>query len=220
VKPDHFLAGLAQADRDDLYALGRTRRWPPGAELFAEGDRPGAVVILLKGRVKVYSLTEPGTEVVLAIRGPGALLGELSAVDGAPRAASVLALERLEALVVPLPAFTGFLKSHPGAASELLKTVVARLRDADRKRVEFGAYDAVGRVALRLVELAERFGAKADDRIRINLPFTQGELAGWIGASREAVAKALRSLREQGMIETRRKTVSVLDLERLRARAR
>jgi CRP-like cAMP-binding protein len=220
MKPEQFLPGLSRADRDELYALGRRQRWLRGTTLFSEGDRPGNVVILLRGRAKVYSLVERGTEIVLAIRGPGALLGELSAVDGAPRAASVEALERVEALVVALPAFTEFLRSHPDAALGMVRMIVARLRDADRKRVEFGTYDTLGRVALRLVELAERFGAKVDGRIRIDLPFTQEELASWIGASREAVAKALRSLRDQGMIETRRKAVSVLDLERLRARAR
>jgi CRP-like cAMP-binding protein len=220
VKPEQFLPGLSPTERDELCALGRRQRWPRGATLFTEGDRPGNVVILLKGRAKVYSLAEHGTEVVLALRGPGALLGELSAVDGAPRAASVRAMERVEALVVPLAAFTGFLRSHPDAALRMVRMIVARLRDADRKRVEFGAYDTLGRVALRLVELAERFGSSVDGRIRIDLPFTQEELAGWIGASREAVTKALRSLRDQGMIETRRNAVSVLDLERLRTRAR
>jgi CRP-like cAMP-binding protein len=220
MKAEQFLPGLPRADRDQLFVLGHRQRWEPGARMFTEGDRPGSVVILLKGRTKVYSLAEQGTEVVLALRGPGALLGELSAVDGAPRAASVQALERVEALVVPLAAFTEFLRSHPDAALQMVRMIVARLRDADRKRVEFGTYDTLGRVALRLVELAERFGSKVDGRIRIDLPFTQEELAGWIGASREAVSKALRSLRDQRMIETRRKSVSVLDLERLRARAR
>ena len=220
MKPEQFLPGLSPTERNELFALGRRQWWPRGATLFTEGDRPGNVVILLYGRAKVYSLAEHGTEVVLALRGPGALLGELSAVDGAPRAASVQAMERIEALVVPLAAFTGFLRAYPDVALRMVRMIVARLRDADRKRVEFGTYDTLGRVALRLVELAERFGSSVDGRIRIDLPFTQEELAGWIGASREAVTKALRSLRDQGVIETRRTAVSVLDLERLRTRAR
>ena len=72
-----------------------------------------------------------------------------------------------------------------------MRALIGRLRDADRKRIEFGAYDTTGRVAARLVELAERFGEPTEDGLRIGLPFSQDELAGWTGASREAVSKAL-----------------------------
>lgn len=218
--PAEFLAGLTPDEVAELHRIGRTRRWPVGSTLFGEGDRSSTVVLVLTGRAKVFSLTEQGGEVLLAVRGPGALLGEMSALDGAPRSASVGALEPLETLVIPVEDFLEFLRTHPNAAVRIVRMIVGRLRDADRKRVEFGTYDALGRVALRLVELAERFGTSDGRSIRIGLPLTQDELAGWTGSSREAVAKALRTLRHQGVIETQRRSVSVLDLERLRARAR
>ena len=94
-----------------------------------------------------------------------------------------------------------------------------RLRDADRKRAEFAAYDTVGRVASRLLELADRFGESQENGIRISLPLTQEELAGWTGSSREAVSKALSSLRSLGCIETKRRGITILDIGRLRKRA-
>jgi CRP-like cAMP-binding protein len=100
-----------------------------------------------------------------------------------------------------------------------MRTLTGRLRDADRKRVEFGSYDAVSRVALRLVELADRFGEPTADGILVTLPFTQDELAGWVGASREAVVKALRALRRTGCVRTQRRSVVVCDLPALRRRA-
>lgn len=215
-----FLGVLTSEELTDLYALGRRRRWPCGATLFSEGDRSTTVVLVLTGRAKVFSLTAQGGEVLLAIRGPGALLGEMSALDGAPRSASVAALEPLEALVVPVDAFLGFLRDHANAAVRIVAMIVARLRDADRKRVEFGTYDTLGRVALRLAEMADRFGAVAERGVRITLPLTQDELAAWTGSSRESVTKALRTLRRHGVVETQRRAVSVLDLERLRALAR
>jgi CRP-like cAMP-binding protein len=156
--------------RAELAARGRHRRWPAGASLFLEGDRSGTVVVIVSGRVKVFSITEQGEEVLLAVRGPGALLGELSAVDGAPRGASVAALEPVVALVVPAADFAAFLSGHPGAAAVLLRLVVSRLRDADRKRVEFGAHDIAARVAGRLVELADRFGEPDATGVRIAVP--------------------------------------------------
>lgn len=217
---EEFLARLDPGAREALAERGRRRRWPSGASLFLEGERSSTVVIVVSGRVKVFSLTEHGEEVLLAVRGPGALLGELSAVDGAPRGASVAALDPVEALVVGVPAFVEFLRTHPDAAMVLLRLVTARLRDADRKRVEFGALDIPARVAGRLVELAERFGEPDGDGVRIAVPLSQDELAGWVGASREAVAKALRVLRDRGLVTTGRRTTTVLDLDALRRRAR
>jgi CRP/FNR family transcriptional regulator, cyclic AMP receptor protein len=97
---------------------------------------------------------------------------------------------------------------------------VGRLRDSDRKRVEFGAHDTTGRVAARLVELAERFGQTAGDQVKIAMPLSQDELASWTGSSREAVSKALSALRSLGWIETSRLRVVIRDLAALRARAR
>ena len=218
-EPDEFMARLGQADRADLTARGRRRQWPAGASLYLEGESCTTVLIVASGRVKVFSLTAEGEEILLAVRGPGALLGELSAVDGAPRSASVAALEPVVALVVPIAAFVDYLRSHGDAAIALLQLVTARLRDADRKRVESAAYDIPGRVARRLLELAERFGEPDGQGVRIAVALSQDELAGWVGASREAVAKALRVLRDRGFVTTGRRTMTVLDIEGLRRRA-
>lgn len=217
-EPGEFLSLLNDAEFADLRRGGRPRRWERGATVFTEGDVSDWALVLTSGRVKVSSHTANGTEVVLAVRGPGALLGDMSAIDGEPRSATVTALEPVEGLVIG--DFPGFLREHGRVAVLLLKMVTARLRDADRKRVEYGAFDTTGRVATRLVELAERYGEPVHGGIRVALPLSQDELAGWTGASREAVSKALRTLRDRGLIETGRRRVIVYDLEGLRRRAR
>jgi CRP-like cAMP-binding protein len=218
-EPTEFVAQLDPADREELMARGRRRRWPGGASLFLEGERSATVLVITSGRVKVFSLTTHGEEILLAVRGPGSLLGELSAIDGAPRGASVAALEPVEAVVVPVAAFVDFLRTHAAAAVVLLQLVAGRLRDSDRKRVEFAAFDIAARVARRLLELAERFGEPDEHGVRITVALSQDELAGWVGASREAVAKALRVLRDRGLVTTGRRTMTVLDLAGLRRRA-
>jgi CRP/FNR family transcriptional regulator, cyclic AMP receptor protein len=218
-EPEEFLAGLSEQDRTDLVRIGRQRRWPTGGTLFTEGERSTSVVVVLVGRAKVFSLTEQGEQVVLAVCGPGALLGELSALDGAPRSASVGAIEPLEGLAVPVAVFVEFLRQHPEASVALIRSIVARLRDADLKRIEFGAFDILGRVARRLVELADRFGEPSLDGIRITLPLSQDELAGWVGGSREAVSKALRILRDRHCLTTARRAMTILDIDTLRRRA-
>jgi CRP/FNR family transcriptional regulator, cyclic AMP receptor protein len=214
-----FLDALSLGDAQALRALGGRRRYPPGAALFRERERGDAVLVLLSGRVKLSRGTEGGREALLGIREPGELIGEMSALDEAPRSATAVALEPVEVLAMSSEAFVGFLNRTPGVAVIVLRALIQRLRDADVKRTEFLAQDTVGRVCSRLVELAERFGESGEDGVHVDLAITQEELAGWTGSSREAVIKALRTLRELGWIETRRRGVTLLDVETLRRRA-
>ncbi|GLW12601.1 Crp/Fnr family transcriptional regulator [Microtetraspora sp. NBRC 13810] len=218
LEPGEFMSLLTAEEAEAVRAAGRPRRWERGATLLNEGDTSDWVLVLTEGRVKVSSHTEAGTEVVLAVRGPGALLGDMSALDGGPRSSTVTALEPVEAIVIS--DFSGFLRDHGRIAVLLMKLVIGRLRDSDRKRIEYGAFDTTGRVATRLVELAERYGEQESGGIKVALPLSQDELAGWTGASREAVSKSLRALRDRGLIETGRRRVIVYDLEGLRKRAR
>jgi len=217
---ESFVDGLTGDERDDFERRGRRRRWPRGAALFNEGGRSDYVALVHKGRAKASYFTDEGDEVVLAIRGPGALLGEMSAIDEDPLSATVTALEAVEAIVVPVDSFLEYLEDHPRVTLMLLRSMSRKLRDSDRKRVEFSAFDTLGRVARRLVELADDNGEADGDGIRISLPLSQEELAGWTGSSREAVSKALRTLRGRGWIETRRRAITVLDIESLRKRSR
>ena len=214
------LPGRAQPGHvDALRALGRTRRFPVGAPLFHEREPGEAVLVLTSGRVKLSCVTEGGREALLGIREPGDLIGEMSALDGGPRSATATALEPVEVIAVSREAFTGFLERTPGVALVLARMIARRLRDADSKRIEYLAQDTVGRVCSRLVELADRFGETEGDGVHIELAITQEELAGWTGSSREAVIRALRTLRELGWIETRRRGVTLLEVEQLRRRA-
>jgi CRP/FNR family cyclic AMP-dependent transcriptional regulator len=215
-----FGAELTQQERADLARHGRPRRLRAGASLFIEGTRSETVVVVISGRVKVFTSAEDGAEVVLAVRGPGALLGELAAIDQQPHSASIRSLEPVEVLTVGLREFTAFLHANPRIMWLLMRMLTNRLRDADRKRIEFGVHDTLNRVARRLVELVDRFGEPTESGIMITLPLTQDELASWVGASREAVTKALRTLRDRGYVRTQRRMITVVDIEGLRRHAR
>jgi CRP-like cAMP-binding protein len=204
---------------DELWDRGRSVRFAAGERLLHEGESGDRIAVILSGRAKVSCTLADGRERVLDFRGPGELVGELSAIDERPRSSSVTAIEPLEALVVAASDFRSALESKPGAGLAMLRVLSRRFRDADRKRIEFGASDTVGRAAARIVELAERYGEWADDGIAIALPISQEELAGWAAASRAGMAAALRTLRELGWIETDRRRITVRDLEALRARA-
>ena len=204
---------------DPWDAVGVPRHFGSGRRIFEEGSRCEAVFLLRAGRVKLTYLTPRGRDGLLALVAPGELIGELSALDGAPHNATATALEPVEASVIPAARFREVVEGDPGVAASLLRAVAQRLRDASRKQLEFGALGADGRLAARLVELADRFGERRADAIDVDLPISQDELAAWSGASREAVVKALRGFRDAGWIETGRKRVTILDLDALVAQA-
>ncbi len=216
--PDHrpaFLDLLSEDERRELVSRGGRRRFKTGSTLMHEGAPGAEVMVLLAGRVKVTVTTAEGREIVLQFCGPGELLGELSVIDRGARSGTTEALEPVEALAIAAPDFRSLIE-RPGFAAALMRSLIERFRDADRRLVEFAAAQTLGRIAARLVELVERFGEPGDDGIEIALPISQEELAGWTASSREAVAKALASLRAMGAIRTARRRITVLDLQRLR----
>jgi len=214
-----FLGALEPETAGALRSHGVARRFGRGTALFHERQMADRVMVVLSGTVKLSSVSEDGKEVLLALRGPGDLLGELGALDGRPRSANAIAVDDVEALVVPATDFRAFLGRHPDAALVIVEMLARRLRDADRKRVEFAAQDSMSRVAARIVELSERFGEERDGAMRIDLPISQEELAGWTGCSRDSVVKALQAMRGLGWIDTERRQITVHDLDAVRRRA-
>jgi CRP/FNR family cyclic AMP-dependent transcriptional regulator len=213
-----FLERLDEPSRTALAAAGREVRYRQGASVFRVGDPGGFVVLITGGRAKVVASTAEGTEVLLGIRGPGELLGELAALDAdhAARLASLVALEPLTCRVVPVGEFSTFLEAHPQAMVELLRTMADRMRDAERRRVEAGAYSTSRRLAGLLAELSDTYGRTADDGVHVELPLSQQELAGLVGASRESVARAFKTLRDHDLVSTAARSVVVRDVGALR----
>jgi CRP/FNR family cyclic AMP-dependent transcriptional regulator len=213
-----FLATLRDDDRADLLAAGQPRSWHRGEVLVRLGDPADTALVLMAGLVKIHRSNADGAEVVLGIRGSGDLLGEVGANRDAFRTAHATALDPVEGVVIRIAALRSFLATHPAVTLALLDLALARLQAADTSRLEFATAGSLARVAGRLVELAERFGvSRPEGGVDVRLPVNQEELASWSGASRESTARALRTLRELGLIETRRLRMVVLDLEGLRA---
>jgi CRP/FNR family transcriptional regulator, cyclic AMP receptor protein len=211
-----FLEALTPEEAADLRASGRERHYDAGVALFHEGDDAGSVIVLLAGRAKLTVPLSSDREVIVAVRGPGDLLGELAALVDAPRSATVATIEPVDALIVSGSAFAAFLDRNSRVALVILRLVAERLLYADLQQAQFATHDVVGRVAHRLVELTDRFGVETGDGIVLDVPLSQEELAGWTGASREAVNKALQVLRSLHMIQTGRRRFTVLDADGLR----
>jgi CRP-like cAMP-binding protein len=182
-----------------------------------EGGRPDYVVLVLNGLAKVTAESDNGYTSVLALRGPGELVGELSCLDGTVRSATVTAIERVEGVTVAAEAFLRLLEGHAALTLSVLRSVVARLRDSDALRAEHGARPATAMLARVLLETAIRHGVEAAEppgalEVRMN----QQELAGAAGISRESVVRCLRDMQTEGLVSAGRGRTLVRDLHGLR----
>lgn len=214
------MEALTSGEREALLELGHERAWERGDVVVRAGERADSAIVILEGWLKIHKSTAAGAEVILGLSGAGDLLGEISAVGDGVRSASAAALTPVRAVVLPASGLRRFLASNQRAMLALLDMSLARLHDADARRIEFGTSESLARVTSRLVELAERFGRPlADGTIDVGLPINQEELASWSASSKESTARALRTLRELGLIETQRMRLLVRDVDRLSAHA-
>jgi len=213
-----FLRQLGPEDAEDLLSLTRRRRIRRAETILRAGAAGEEVVVVLDGRVKLIAYGADRREVVLALRGPGELLGEMAALAGQRRTATAVAVDDVEAGFLHADELRDYLHDHPDAALVMIRMLVRRLSEATRDVVDLATRDSVGRIAKRLLELAAEYGAPTDSGTRIELSLSQDELARWTGATRETVSRALRLMRQLGWVATDHRTVTVLDPAALRER--
>jgi len=219
VTGDTFLDRLTAEQRSDLFAAGTRRRYPAGSTVFHVGEPAHEVLVVLAGEVKALVGSLDGREVILDVLGAGALLGEIAALDGDVRSATVQALGPIEVLAVRIDTFAEFLIAHPPVLHQLAVLVAGRLRASDRRQLEFGTGDSLGRVCARLLDVATRYGSTGDDGLmRVESPLSQSDLASWSGLSREAVVKSMGALRKLGWIRNDGRSITILEPDRLAER--
>jgi len=217
--PGSLLGGLPGLTRQRLLGLGVKRQYPgSGRTLIREGDSSSVVFLLLAGLVKVSGNTDGG-EALLAIRVGGDVVGELAALDGRPRLATVTTAGPVIARVIAQADFLGFLARNPDVALSVTRGVADKLRSATARRIDFASCDAATRFARILLELADRYGQQAEGGTVIRCPLTQTELAALAGAAEPTIQRVLRQLRADGIVATRYRETTVLDIARLRSRA-
>lgn len=215
-----FGAQLAPEVVAALEEYGRVRVHPAATVLLRQGEPGGHVLLMRRGWAKATSVSRGGAEALLALRGPGDILGEMGAVDGGVRSATVTTLAQTEVLTIAEAQFLRAVAELPGFAMALLRHLTRKLRESDGKRLEYVSVSTSGRVAALLVSLSERYGERTADGWRIELPLSQQDLAAAAATSREAVTRILRTLRERDVVRTGRRSLEVLRPEVLRSLGR
>jgi CRP-like cAMP-binding protein len=191
-----------------------------GEVLFHEGDPGDRLYVIVEGKVKLGRTSGDGRENLLAILGPGEMFGELSLFDPGPRNATATAVADTVLIGLGNEDLVSWLTGRPEVARQLLSALARRLRRTNEALADLVFADVPGRVAKALLDLSERFGTPSDDGLHVSHDLTQEELAQLVGASRETVNKALADFAARNWLRLEARAVVLIDIERLRKRAR
>lgn len=191
-----------------------------GEVLFVEGDEGDRLYIITEGKIKLGHSSEDGRESLLAILGPGEMIGELTLFDPGKRSTTATAVSPASMLCLDHSDLVQILDTNPEVAKHLLRALAQRLRRTNESLSDLVFSDVPGRVAKALLDLAERFGTPSDDGTHVPHDLTQEELAQLVGASRETVNKSLADFVSRGWIRLEGRAVTLLDVDRLARRAR
>jgi CRP/FNR family transcriptional regulator, cyclic AMP receptor protein len=215
----HIFEGVTGSDLEPLRPAIRNRSFERGSYLFREGDPGSHLYMVVRGQVKLGHVGEGGGEVVFAIAGPGEVFGEMSLfADEGERTADAQALEPTECLVIAKVPLLQFLTAHPHLLLRIIAILSAYIRRLDATVGDASFLDIPGRVASKLVELADTKGRPISDGISIDLALNQRTLAAMVGATRENVNRALRRFADLGYIRVERGSITVLNRDQLRRR--
>jgi CRP/FNR family transcriptional regulator, cyclic AMP receptor protein len=210
-----FWMRLDDRERAALCAAGRIRNYRAGEAIIRAVDPDRSVFVILNGAARVVAGARNGRAAILAIRGPGEIVGELAALDDGPRSATVEAAGPVRGLALGPARFAAALREHPRIMGLIASVAMDRLREADRRRVEFSTASVLPRTAAVILEFAEKQGPPAGCPLRLDI-FSQADLAGLVATSRESIARALAALRTTGAITTARGSITILNMGRLR----
>ncbi len=216
--------GVSEEALVSVGAALRTRRYRRGEAIFHIGDPGEALYLVIAGEVKITIPSDEGLEpVILTTIGPGGFFGELALLDGAPRSASAVAMGAVESSLLHRDAFDHLFDMEPGLRRALLATLAREIRRLSSQVEDLHFLDLPGRLANHIVRSVAPDPGAPDvpaGEHRLPWPYTQGELAGMIGASRQSVNRLLSEFVADGLVRFEGDDLVIPDVARLAAAAR
>jgi CRP-like cAMP-binding protein len=196
-----LLSGLPGRLTADLFAGTKPVKLRADEVLFIASDLGDGCYRVEDGLLKVTMVSRSGSERILAFFGPGAIVGELSMIDGLPRSASVVAVRDAALSFLSRAAFEAFAQKHPELYKLLVQLLAARLRETDTVVAAGSFLPLKGRVASTLLELAENFGQDVGSgRIVIRQKIGQSDIAAMAGIARENVSRILNDWKRRKLV--------------------
>jgi CRP/FNR family cyclic AMP-dependent transcriptional regulator len=206
---------LTPTELETLAKNAHIRHFVAKQIIIEQGSRGDEMYAVVHGRLKVTRSNNDGREINLAILEGGEIFGELAMLDGAPRNASVEALEDGELLVLQRSAVDQYLAHHPHVMRSLITSLCERLRSANDLVQDTLFLPLPQRLAKVLRQLAHNHGDTNEDGVRIDLKMTQQDLANFVGASRESVNKQLSQWEDNGYLKMKSGYIQIIQITQL-----
>ena len=211
---------LRAEDSQHIAALLQKQTLRKGDVLFRNGEEGHSLYMITAGKIKIVRQSRDGDEMILAVLSTGDFCGEMALLDGLPRSADAIAVEETHLYGLNRKDFLSYVMNNETAVRAILSALSKRLRKADDFLEDIFFLNIAARLAKKLIELAGSNGFREGENGPIKLSFTQKDLAGMIGATRESVNKELRSLREKNLIALSGKAILIQNMKGLQKRIR
>lgn len=214
---DSILKGLSEPDLEELLGFAVTKRLGRNETLIEQHDPGDSMMVVLSGMMKACVFSSSGKEVVLEYLGAGSIIGELALFDGEPRAASVVAIEPSELVVLQRRFVMAFLEKKPLIALGVIRTLCRKIRRTN-SLVQDTAGLAMGpKLARGLIRLLEEYGEQNEEGLSLPFRLSQAELGSYVSLSRENVNRQLKIWEDSGIVQLSQGRIRVQDEEGLRS---
>lgn len=209
---------LTGKEQEYLYNIGSEINYPKGQIIFSSGQKTNEVYYIISGFVKIYRTTAEGRQVSVALRYPGDFIGLAEVLsNSSERVYSAEAMDKVKLLINWQDPFKKMLAEMPDFSSKLMELMSDRLREAQNTIYDFIMNPTQGRLALVLLEMAERSGSPGiEGLINVRLRVTQEELACIIGASRQTVSSLLNLFKEDGSVKYEGREIVAVEASKLK----
>jgi CRP-like cAMP-binding protein len=208
----NFLLGkLSSSEIDTVLRYSRVEHYPAGEEIFAKGSPGNSLMIVLRGRVRISSISLTGKEIVLNIIDAGEIVGEIALLDGGERSGDAVAMTDCELLVLNRRDFMPFIENRADICLMLIKILCQRLRQTSEQVEDLQFRHLESRIAKALLHLSERSGQPVVDGRVLELHMSQSELSHIVGSSRESVNKQLQAWQKAGFIDLAKGSIVIRD---------
>ena len=185
---------------DEILKFASERRVRRGQTVFQRGDNASSMMVVLRGRIRISTVSAEGKEVTLNVINPGEITGEMALLYGEPRSADGTAVEDTLLLVIERRHFLPFVRQNEDLFLRLLAVLCTRIRRTSMTLEEIALFDLPARLARVLLKLGQDYGRPTPQGTRVEMKLSQRDLSNLVASSRESVNKQLRTWREAGVV--------------------
>lgn len=206
-----IFSSLSESHLEEIANIALEKIYRKNQVIFDQGDPGNSLIVVLTGLVKIALVDSNNHEFIIKTFAPHDFFGEMALLDGGTRSATATAVEDTRALILFRDNFIGLIQKTPSVALGMLTELSNRLRTTTENISNLTFFDAYGKVARCLLDLAKQIGKKEGDGIALELILSRQELANMAGLSRETFARILKEFQVRGCLKVQGKKITIVD---------